>query len=59
MPVCGFCNNADITQEHVSADWLRKPQHSLEDIALRLAETPIMPLDGACPIDLTRGLFGM
>ena len=32
---------------------------SLEDIALRLAETPILPLDGACPIDLTRGLFGM
>jgi len=32
---------------------------SLEDIALRLAETPIMPLDGACPIDLTRGLFGV
>jgi hypothetical protein len=30
---------------------------SLEDIALRLAETPILPLDGACPIDLTRGLF--
>jgi uncharacterized protein DUF6933 len=32
---------------------------SLEDIALRLAETPILPLDGACPIDLTRGLFEM
>ena len=32
---------------------------SLEDIALRLAETPILPLDGACPIDLTRGLFGV
>lgn len=30
---------------------------SLEDIALRLAETPILPLDGACPINLTRGLF--
>lgn len=35
------------------------PQESLEDIALRLAETPIMPLDGACPIDLTRALFGV
>ena len=34
------------------------PQDSLEDIALRLAETPILPLDGACPIDLTRELFG-
>ena len=32
---------------------------SLEDIALRLAETPILPLDGARPIDLTRGLFGV
>ena len=32
---------------------------SLEDIALRLAETPILPLDGACPIDLTRSLFGV
>lgn len=31
----------------------------LEDVALRLAETPILPLDGACPIDLTRGLFGV
>src|SRR5439155_18584297 len=30
---------------------------SLEDTALRLAETPILPLDGACPIDLTRWLF--
>jgi hypothetical protein len=32
---------------------------SLEDIALRLGETPILPLGGACPIDLTRGLFGV
>ena len=32
-------------------------QDSLEDIARRLAKTPILPLDGACPIDLTRGLF--
>lgn len=30
---------------------------SLEDIARDLARTPIMPLDGARPIDLTRGLF--
>lgn len=30
---------------------------SLEHIALRLAETPILPLNGACPIDLTRALF--
>jgi hypothetical protein len=39
---------------HFMAD----PHDTLEAIALRLAETPIMPLDGACPIDLTRGLFG-
>lgn len=32
---------------------------SLEDVALRLAETPILPMDGACPIDLTRRLFGV
>jgi hypothetical protein len=32
---------------------------SLEVIALRLAETPILPLDGACPIDLTRAMFGV
>ena len=30
---------------------------SLEDIALRLAETPIMPLNGANPIDLTLDVF--
>jgi hypothetical protein len=30
---------------------------SLEDIARVLARTPILPLDGARPIDLTRGLF--
>lgn len=30
---------------------------SLEDIALRLAGTPILPLDGASPIDLTRAAF--
>jgi hypothetical protein len=34
-------------------------QDSLEDIALHLAETPILPLDGACPVDLTRGRFGV
>jgi hypothetical protein len=32
---------------------------SLEDIARVLARTPIMPLDGARPIDLTRGLFDL
>ena len=30
---------------------------SLDDIARFLAKTPIMPLDGARPIELTRGLF--
>lgn len=24
MPVCGFCHNTDVTQEHIWADWLRK-----------------------------------
>jgi hypothetical protein len=37
--------------------FMAAPHDTLEDIALRLAETPIMPLAGACPIDLTRGLF--
>jgi hypothetical protein len=23
MPVCGFCDNTDVTQEHIWADWLR------------------------------------
>lgn len=30
---------------------------SLDEIALRLAETPILPLDGASPIELTRAAF--
>ena len=30
---------------------------SLDDIARGLVQTPILPLDGARPIDLTRGLF--
>jgi hypothetical protein len=32
---------------------------SLEDIARALARTPIMPLKGECPIDLTRAAFGL
>ena len=32
-------------------------EQSLEDIARFLARTPIMPLDGARPVDLTRKLF--
>ena len=32
-------------------------EQSLEDIARFLARTPIMPLGGARPIDLTRGIF--
>jgi len=33
-------------------------EQSLEEIARFLARTPIMPLDGARPIELTRGIFG-
>jgi hypothetical protein len=32
---------------------------SLEEIARALAETPIMPLKGECPIDLTRAALGL
>jgi hypothetical protein len=32
---------------------------SLEYIARALAKTPIMPLKGECPIDLTRAAFGL
>jgi len=32
-------------------------EQALEEIARFLARTPIMPLDGARPIDLTRKLF--
>ncbi len=35
----------------------RAKDESLNDIARFLAKTPIMPLDGARPIELTRGLF--
>ena len=31
----------------------------LEKIARALANTPILPLDGSCPIDLTRAAFGL
>jgi hypothetical protein len=32
---------------------------SLENIGKAIAETPIMPLKGECPIDLTRAAFGL
>jgi hypothetical protein len=32
---------------------------SLEDIVRVLAKTPILPLKGECPIDLTRAAFGL
>ena len=35
----------------------RAQDESLDDIARFLATTPIMPLDGARPIELTRALF--
>jgi hypothetical protein len=41
----------------VDADFMTARHESLEDIARVLARTPIMPLDGASPIDLTRRLF--
>jgi hypothetical protein len=41
----------------VRVHFITARHESLEDIARVLARTPIMPLDGARPIDLTRGLF--
>src|ERR1700730_11731796 len=42
----------------VRVHFITARHESLEDIARVLARTPIMPLDGARPIDLTRSLFG-
>jgi hypothetical protein len=41
----------------VRVHFIRARHESLEDIARVLARTPILPLDGARPIDLARGLF--
>lgn len=35
----------------------KEPDVPLDKIARWLANTPIMPLKGACPVDLTRALF--
>jgi hypothetical protein len=36
----------------------RDEPESLEELVRFLAQTPILPLDGASPIELTRGAFG-
>ena len=41
----------------VRVHFMTARDESLEDIARALARTPIMPLGGARPIDLTRGIF--
>ena len=41
------------------AHFVTARQATLEDIARGLAQTPILPLKGARPIDLTRALFGL
>ncbi len=41
------------------AHFVTARQATLEDIARDLASTPILPLKGARPIDLTRKLFGL
>lgn len=41
------------------AHFITVREAALEDIARDLARTPILPLKGARPIDLTRGLFGL
>jgi hypothetical protein len=41
----------------VRVHFITARNESVEDIARVLARTPIMPLDGARPIDLTRGVF--
>jgi hypothetical protein len=42
----------------VRVHFITARNESLEDIARDLARTPILPLDGARPIELTRRLFG-
>ena len=43
----------------VRVHFMTSRTESLEDIARELAKTPIMPLKGECPIDLTRAAFGL
>jgi len=43
-----------VVRDRFIKDW----NESLEDIALRLAETPILPLGGASSIELARQAFG-
>ena len=43
----------------VRVHFMSRRTESLEDIARALAKTPILPLKGECPIDLTRNAFGL
>lgn len=43
----------------VRMHFMTNRDQSLEDIARALARTPIMPLKGECPIDLTRAAFSL
>lgn len=43
----------------VRMHFITNRDESLEDIARALAKTPIMPLKGECPIDLTRAAFDL
>jgi hypothetical protein len=43
----------------VRVHFITSRDESLEDIARALAKTPIMPLKGECPIDLTRAAFSL
>lgn len=43
----------------VRVHFMTSREEPLEDIARALAKTPIMPLKGECPIDLTRATFGL
>ena len=36
----------------------RRPEPETPEELIRLAQTPILPLDGASPIELTRAAFG-
>ena len=43
----------------VRVHFMTRRNESLEDIARALAKTPILPLKGECPIDLTRAALGL
>jgi hypothetical protein len=43
----------------VRVHFITSRDESLVNIAKAMAKTPIMPLKGECPIDLTRAAFGL